>query len=295
MKPIEPALLNANSIGSSRLGCPTKALASTALALAACLATAPAIGADTGAQPSGAAAGVAADANTQAERCDKTLGVIRIDEDTRAPWYVHYKSTLGSTVPLLRLMIQESNCFVIVERGSAERSINDETRRSRGDEARESETRGKGQQVSADYLLKPEIIMSKKDNEGAAIGGFRIPGLPAGMLKIKSSEAGTVLTLVDIRSTVQLASAEGRAKDSSVRLGGIGGAAGVLAGSAYSNTDQGKIVSAAFFDAYNKMIVSLRQYKAQAVEGGMGEGGKLGVSGGSTRASKEVTGSEPKP
>ncbi len=107
---------------------------------------------------------------------------------------------------------------------------------------------------------------------------------------------GTVLTLVDIRSTVRLAAAEGHSKDTSFNIAGFGiGSGGGLAGSAYSNTDEGKLVSAAFYDAYNKMVVALRQYKAQTVEGGLGEGGKLGVQGGSTRASKEVSNGSGKP
>ena len=43
-----------------------------------------------------------------------------VEEDQAAPWYAqlrHYN--LGSTVPVLRLMIQQSNCFVIVERSRA--------------------------------------------------------------------------------------------------------------------------------------------------------------------------------
>ena len=52
--------------------------------------------------------------------------------------------------------------------------------------------------------------------------------------------------------------------------------------------DRGKLVSAAFFDAYNKLVVAARQYKAQTVEGGLGEGGALGVQGGTTNASKKV-------
>ena len=63
---------------------------------------------------------------------------------------------------------------------------------------------------------------------------------------------------------------------------------GALGGSAYSKTDEGKLISSAFFDAYNKLVVSLRQYKAQTVKGGLGQGGTLGVQGGSTAASKEV-------
>ena len=148
--------------------------------------------------------------------------------------------------------------------------------------------------MSVDYLLKPEIVMANKDNQGANIGGlFRrlggSVGAVLGGVSMKSSEVGTVLTLVDIRSTVRLAAADGYSKDTSFNLGGIGlGGGGALAGSAYSNTDEGKLVSAAFFDAYNKLVVALRQYKAQKVEGGLGEGGGLGVQGGSTDASKKV-------
>ncbi len=256
-----------------------------ALALAACLgATTVAFG------QSGNASGSAGDT---LEHCDKTLGVLRIQEDTAAPWYRYYGPRLGSSAPLLSMMIMKSNCFVVVERGTGDASLNDETRRARSDEARESGTRGKGQQVVADYLLKPEIVMANKDNEGARVGGISSllgkAGVVLGNLNMKSSEVGTVLTLVDIRSTVRLAAAEGYSKNTSFGFGGIGlGAGGVLAGSAYANTDEGKLASAAFFDAYNKLVVAVRQYKAQTVEGGLGEGGSLGVQGGTTNASKKI-------
>jgi hypothetical protein len=241
----------------------------------------------------GQAGNASGNAGDTLEHCNKTLGVLRIQEDTSAAWYRYYGPRLGSTAPLLSMLILKSNCFVVVERGTGEQSINDETRRSRGDEARESGTRGKGQQVVADYLLKPEIVMANKDNEGARMGGLGNmlgrAGSVLGNLNMKSSEVGTVLTLVDIRSTVRLAAAEGYSKNTSFGFGGIGlGSSGALAGSAYVNTDEGKLVSAAFFDAYNKLVETLRQYKAQTVEGGLGEGGGLGVQGGTTSASKKV-------
>ena len=241
----------------------------------------------------GQAGNASGGASETLERCNKTLGVLRIQEDTDAPWYRYYGPRLGSTAPLLNMMILQSNCFVVVERGTGERSLTDETRRARGDEARESGTRGKGQQVVADYLLKPEIVMANKDNEGARLGGLGNlmgrAGSVLGNLNMKSSEVGAVLTLVDIRSTVRLAAAEGYSKNTSFGFGGIGiGNSGALAGSAYTNTDEGKLASAAFFDAYNKLVVAVRQYKAQTVEGGLGEGGALGVQGGTTNASKKV-------
>ena len=261
-----------------------------ALVFATCLTASPIAFA----QATGAAAGeTTAGANDTMERCSKTLGVLRIQEDTSSQWYRYYGPRLGSTAPLLSMLILQSNCFVIVERGTGERDLNDETRRARGDEARESGTRGKGQQVVADFLLKPEIVMANKDNEGASLGGLGSllgkAGAVLGSVKMKSSEVGTVLTLVDIRSTVRLAAAEGYSKNTSYGIRGFGvGGGGALAGSAYTTTDEGKLVSGAFFDAYNKLVVALRNYKAQSVEGGLGEGGGLGVQGGSTAASKKV-------
>jgi hypothetical protein len=41
-------------------------------------------------------------------------------------------------------------------------------------------------------------------------------------------------------------------------------------------------------DSYNKLVKATRNYKAQAVKGGLGTGGRLGVQGGSTPASKEL-------
>ena len=45
---------------------------------------------------------------------------------------------------------------------------------------------------------------------------------------------------------------------------------------------------AAFADSYNKMVVALRNYKAQTVKGGLGTGGRLGVQGGSTEAGRGI-------
>ena len=236
------------------------------------------------------------DATPQMEKCAKTLGVVRIEEDTGADWYRYYVGRLGSTAPVISAMVMESNCFVVVERGTGERGINAETARARGDEARESSTRGKGQQVVADYLLKPEIVMNKKGDSGGSIGGIGrlLPGslgnlVGAGRVGFSSNEASTVMTLVDIRSTVRLVAAQGHSESKNFNFAGLGfGRYGLAGGSAYSNTDEGKMVTAAFVDSYNKLVVAVKNYKAQKVEGGLGNGGALGVQGGDTDASRKV-------
>ena len=61
-------------------------------------------------------------------------------------------------------------------------------------------------------------------------------------------------------------------------LFGVGGGAGL---GGYQNTPQGKVISAAFMDAYNQMVRAVRNYRAQSVQGqGLGGGGRLGVDGG---------------
>ncbi|WP_446033170.1 hypothetical protein [Rugamonas apoptosis] len=44
--------------------------------------------------------------------------------------------------------------------------------------------------------------------------------------------------------------------------------------SGFSNTPQGKVLVAAFMDSYNQMVKAVRNYRAQEVEGGLGNEGK---------------------
>jgi curli biogenesis system outer membrane secretion channel CsgG len=211
-------------------------------------------------------------------------------EDQGAPWYgdlAQYK--LGSTVPVLRMMVQQSNCFVVVERGRAMSNMMQERALEQSGEMREGSSFGKGQMVAADYTMSPSITFSKKGTGGVggALGGLfgRVAGAVAGGLK--SNEASTTLLLVDNRSGIQLAAAEGSAKNFDFAVGGgiFGGRAGGALGG-YTDTPEGKILTAAFMDSYNKLVRAVRNYRAQTVKGGLGTGGRLGVQGGKTPVSK---------
>ena len=69
----------------------------------------------------GSASGTSTEnANAQLERCDASLGTLALVEDQNAQWYHQLREyKLNSTLPLIRLLVQQSNCFVIVERGRA--------------------------------------------------------------------------------------------------------------------------------------------------------------------------------
>ena len=235
---------------------------------------------------SGSAGGASSvDANPELEYCDEALGTVGVYEDQQERWWQTYYSRyphLGSTVPVLRLMIQQSNCFVVVERGKAMRNVMGERDLQDSGEMRSGSGFGKGQMVAADYTMSPSVLFSQKTGGiGAAVGGLlgarnRKLGALAGGLKRKG--ASTTLLLIDNRSSVQIAAATGKAQkfDFSAGLGGFSSsAAGVVGG--FTETPEGKIIVAAFADSYNKMVKSLRNYRAQEVKGGLGKGGKLKV------------------
>ncbi len=237
------------------------------------------------AQSGSAAGGNSADANPELEYCNETLGTLALYENQNDTWWHTYYSrypNLGSTVPALRMIVQQSNCFVVVERGKALRNVLGERDLQDSGELREGSDFGKGQLVSADYTMSPSIQFSQNTGGiGGALGGIigkRNPILGGAIGKLKRKQAATTLLLVDNRSSVQVAASVGQAKrfNFSAGLGGISrSAAGVLGG--YTETPEGKIIIAAFADSYNKMVVALRNYKAQTVEGGLGKGGKLKI------------------
>lgn len=239
----------------------------------------------------GAAAGGATDgASSQLERCPAPLGTVSLIENQQAGWYTILRNEyrLPPTANLLRLLIQQSNCFVVVERSAAGMgAMTRERALMQSGEMRQGSNMGAGQMVASDYGLSPEVIFRNNNagGMGAGLGGIVGGGrgaLLAGLAgSLNTKEASTMLTLIDNRSGVQVAASEGSASKTDFGavgslFGGSGG--GGLGG--YSNTAEGKVIAAAFMDAFNQMVRALRNYKAQSVQGqGLGGGGRLGVDG----------------
>ncbi|TXH22745.1 MAG: peptidoglycan-binding protein [Elusimicrobia bacterium] len=225
-------------------------------------------------------------ANPGLERCSSSLGTIAVVEDTNASWYgiLTGQWRLGSTTPVLKLLIQQSNCFVVVERGRAMNNMMQERYLEQSGELRKGSKFGKGQMVSADYSMSPSITFSNNNAGGltAGLGGYSksagVLAAVAGSMNVK--EASTLLTLIDNRSGVQLAAAEGSARNIDFgAMGGVFGGALGAAGGGYANTAEGKVIVAAFTDSYNGLVRAVRNYRAQEVKGGLGTGGQLGVQG----------------
>ncbi|MCS0810361.1 CsgG/HfaB family protein [Massilia agilis] len=248
--------------------------------LAAC-ATTPSIG-SSGAKTvaTGAAAGATGEnVNSQLEHCPQSLGTMSIVEEASQPWLQQMSADyrLRSTVPLLRMIVQQSNCFVIVERGQAMANMQTERALMQGGELRRTSNFGKGQMVAADYTMTPSITFSQKNTGGVGgLLGGRI-GSVASLLtgSMKSNEASTMLLLVDNRSGIQLAAAEGSARNWDIGMMGTFFDRGLAGANGFSNTPQGKVLAASFMDSYNQMVRAVRNYRAQSVAGGLGNGGML--------------------
>ena len=242
-----------------------------------------------GKNPVGGSAGGATStgAASTLEHCPHPLGTLAVEENTGDPWYavLTHQYHLPSTVPLIRLMIQQSNCFVVVDRGQAMNSMMGERDLNASGELRQSSHMDKGQMVAADYIVTPSIQFSQGTGGAggalAAVGGSygAILGAIAGSMK--SNEASTTMMLTDSRSSVQVAAAQGSAKNIDFGVAGLFdhfGSGGASLG-AYSETPEGKVIAAAFLDAYNQMVKAVREYAPQRVADGLGTGGNLSVDG----------------
>src|SRR5262245_13617155 len=160
------------------------------------------------------------------EHCDKPMGAVAVVEPQDYVGRALAKYQLGSPVGLIRLMVQQSNCFIVVERGMGMRNMMQERALDKSGELRQDSNMGGGQMVSADYVLTPNIAFSENNagGVGGGLGGIgalfgrggaavgAIGGAVAGGLKFK--EAQTSMLLADSRSGVQVAAAEGNNRKS---------------------------------------------------------------------------------
>ena len=232
-----------------------------------------------------AGGGASVDANSSLEHCNQSLGTLAIDDGRAERWYNDFGSATRITTiePLLRLAVQQSNCFVITSIGNKEtdRSISRITdiQRNSG-EYRSGSKQHKGQKVAADYYMKPQIVINNSSigKFGSSVVGFFHPELGniAGGLDMKSSVV--TLSLFDIRSGLQISASEGSATSNnfSAAMSVFGSRSGAKL-SGMTSTPEGKATVAAFVDAYNGMVRALKNYEAQDVKGGLGRGGTLKV------------------
>ena len=141
------------------------------------------------------------------------------------------------------------------------RNVMQERQLAGSGEMRDGSNMGQGQMVAADFVMTPAVVFSEGNAGG--VGGAavsRLGGIVGGIAGgLKFKEAQTSMLVADARSTVQVAAAEGSTKKADLRLGGMlfGGGGGASAGG-YGNTNEGKIIAAAFMDNFNNIVKVVR-------------------------------------
>jgi hypothetical protein len=199
------------------------------------------------------------------EHCDKPMGALTVVEPQDYVAQSLSQYGLQSPTGLIRMMVQQSNCFIVVERGIGMQNMMQERALQESGELRQGSNMGGGQMVSADFVLTPAVVFSENNagGVGGALGGLlggsggRVLGAVAGGLKFK--EAQTSMLVADARSGVQVAAAEGSSKKADLRIGAAlfgSSAAGALGG--YANTNEGKVIAASLMDNYNNVVKSVR-------------------------------------
>ena len=199
---------------------------------------------------------------TDVPHCARKLGTVSVaDGDDPSAWS---QFSLAPPSKLLKVLIQRSGCFNLVDRGTGlnaaqlERDIGGNLGLQRRSNV------GQGQIKAADYVLVAEVQGANSNASGSAVGagigglvGGRFGGLIGG-LKSKKLEANTVLSLTNVRTTETIATEDGYAAKNDIGFGGGGFLAiGGAAGGGYDNTDIGRIVTLSFIQAYSKMVTSL--------------------------------------
>ena len=197
--------------------------------------------------------------------CTRSLGSITMVDGDRDGWRAY---NLSSPQTMLRVVVQRSRCFTLVERGIGMDVAQGERNLAAGGDLQRGQNMGRGQMRAADYVLIAEVAAQDNNAGGGGVGGI-IGGLIGGTagaiasgIRVQRQEAQAVLSLTNVRTTETVAVTEGRAQNRNIGWGVGGGTIGTTGfggavGGGWEDTDIGRVVSAAFVDAYAQLVTQL--------------------------------------
>ncbi len=200
-------------------------------------------------------------------RCAQPIGVLAVEEPQRNWWG---QLNLGSPEALIKVFVQQSGCFSLVDRGAGLAAAQRERALASGGNLQQGSNVGGGQIVAADYVLVPDIISQNANasgnNIGAALGGFLGRASPlgalAGGLSFNSSTADVTVAITNVRTTQVMATIDGHGSKTDIGFGvgaGLfgGGGFGAAGATGYNNTEIGQVITLAYLDAYTKLVDQL--------------------------------------
>ena len=209
-------------------------------------------------------------ATQQIPQCARPIGVLAIVEPEEQWWR---QLNLGSPEAIIKVFVQNSHCFTIVNRGRSMASRAMERAMADQGELQKGSNLGKGQVKAADYFLEPNIVTANNNSGGGGIGAAagalgglfggagRVIGGIAGGLNVKKGEANVTLSVVNARTTEEYV-VEGYARKKDISWGAGGGAGwwggfAAAGASGYQNTEIGQVIVLAYLDAYTKLVGQL--------------------------------------
>jgi curli biogenesis system outer membrane secretion channel CsgG len=256
------------STGARRLALAAATLAA-ALSLAGCGKSKTDLG-EGGAIVTGSAGPTGAhNAARELQRCDAPVATLALVENPHGYTYSSSYHLPPTPLPLVRLLAQQSNCFRVVDRAAGLRgTIQEQELKDAGVLRKQGNTVDKGKGYEAQYTLTPSLTFSEKD-AGREIGGIlgMIPVLDklVGVAEhVKLKDAQVALLLTDNETTEQVAAATGSVRVTDLGMGGmVLGKLGGAAGAGWSNSNEGKVIAAAFLDAHNQLVAAVRELQAK--------------------------------
>ena len=260
-------MMNVNRLVNARIGIALAAL----LALAACGEKKTELGQGGSVVTGSAGPQGAQNAARELVRCDAPVATLALAENPSGYVMGAGYQLPASPVPLVKLLAQQSGCFRVVDRNAGLRGTIQEQDLKESGVLRQNSTVAKGKGYEAQYTLTPSLTFSEQD-AGRGLAGViamipvlrDIAGLAGLVEQVKFKEAQTALLLSDNETTEQVAAATGSARTTDLGVGGlVFGKLGGAAGAGWSNTNEGKVIAAAFLDAHNQLVVQVRALQAK--------------------------------
>ncbi|KRD15793.1 curli production assembly/transport component CsgG [Acidovorax sp. Root267] len=204
-------------------------------------------------------------------RCEAPVATLALAENPNGYTMGSGYQLPASPVPLVKLLAQQSGCFRVVDRSAGLRGTIQEQDLKESGVLRKNSTVSKGKGYEAQYTLTPSLTFSEQD-AGRGLAGViamipvlrDVAGLAGLVEQVKFKEAQTALLLSDNETTEQVAAATGAARTTDLGVGGlVFGKLGGAAGAGWSNTNEGKVIAAAFLDAHNQLVAQVRALQAK--------------------------------
>lgn len=211
----------------------------------------------------------AANASRELLRCDTPVATLALVENPNGYTITGANGLPNTPLPLVRLLAQQSGCFRVVDRNSGlKATIKEQELKDAGVLRQDGSTVKKGKGYEAQYTLIPSLTFSEQD-AGRQVGGLlgMIPVLNkfvGAAEQIKLKEAQVALLLTDNETTEQVAAATGSVRVTDLGMGGLVlGRLGGAAGAGWANSNEGKVIAAAFLDAHNQLVTQARLLAAK--------------------------------